>query len=49
MRPAAAAPAGNVLSEIAIAAHPARQTQPCIANLFYLISASSAATVDGGF
>jgi hypothetical protein len=34
MRPAATAPAGSVHSEIAIAAAPARQTQPCIANPF---------------
>jgi hypothetical protein len=35
MRPAATAPAGNAHREIAIAADPTRQTQPCIANLFY--------------
>jgi hypothetical protein len=40
MPPAATAPAGGTHSQIAIAADPARQTQPCITRLVYLISAS---------
>jgi hypothetical protein len=46
MRPVATAPAGSVHSEIAITANPARQTRPCIANIFHLISALPTATVD---
>jgi hypothetical protein len=38
MPPLATAPADSVHSEIAIAAAPARLTQPFIANLFVIIS-----------
>src|SRR5262249_6919798 len=37
MRSVATAPVGSVTIEIAIATDPARQTQPCIANLFFLV------------
>src|SRR5262249_48063724 len=47
MRLAPAAPADTAHSEIAIAAEPARQTLPCIASLFILVSAPSGATVHG--
>ena len=48
MQPEAIAPAGRANSEIAIAATPARQKQPYIVSILYLIFASLAAVVDGG-
>jgi hypothetical protein len=48
MRPEATAPAGSVHSEIATAATPARQKQPYILGILFLIFASLAAIIDGG-